>query len=97
MGLEALKPIPPKPRSVHGSVVDSLGNPQQEAVVFVASIPDLQVTTGTDGSFALAGIPQGPQKLVVAVGRVGQEFSLPPERTGDIDLSVLRYIAPPDL
>jgi hypothetical protein len=85
------------PRTVRGSVVDCMGNPKKDAIVFVASRPASRITTGPDGSFELVDFPAGPQTLVVAVGKVGQEFPVTPEASGGTDLKVLRYLAPPDL
>jgi hypothetical protein len=74
-----------------------MGNPQKGAVVFVASNPKTSTTTGLDGSFELVDFPAGPQVLVVAVGKVGQEFPMMPEASGSTDVKILRYLAPPDL
>jgi hypothetical protein len=84
------------PRVLHGSVVDTLGRPLSDAVIFLAHAPTVRTSVLPDGSFQLTEIPAGPQSFIVGVGTVGQEFQINVADAGITRTEALRYAAPPD-
>jgi len=96
VALTQMMPGPPVPvtGTVRGVVVNAQGRPLADAWIFLASAPQLECRTQTDGSFELAEVPQGRQYVIVAVNKRGQEHRIWMSPAGDtVDLGTVKFEA----
>ncbi|MBI5652819.1 MAG: carboxypeptidase regulatory-like domain-containing protein [Chloroflexi bacterium] len=62
--------------ALQGIVLDARNQPLPEAVVYIASAPEVSVTTESDGSFQLRDIPSGKQTVIIFYAKLGQEIEI---------------------